>query len=374
MPDKPILLVCREHATAAAKANPGHEVVSWPISSAPSEVDWSHLAGRDVLVSNLGLAPGEDEKLAEVVRTVRTVRSVIAVSARKGSVRTYADSVGALVDQFIEQSQGIFTVYELCQWAGLTTTQARNAVYQSLLRLKNKRKIERVGARNGHYRRVESECQAIDFLAADTSPVSLSLPFGLPKLVEIMPGNIIVVAGESNSGKTALLLNVVRENMATWQVHYFNSEMGASELRKRLSKFDTPLHSWNFHAWERNENFQDAIRGGPGVLNIIDFLEIHDEFYKVAGQLAAIHAKLNGAICIVALQKNRGTDLGLGGGRSLEKPRLYLAMERGKIKIVKAKNWASSENPNGMERYFKLVDGCKFSLQGDWTRPAEKAA
>ena len=76
--------------------------------------------------------------------------------------------------------------------------------------------------------------------------------------------------------------------------------------------------------------------------------------------------KLQKGICIIALQKNRGTDLGLGGFRSMEKARLYLAMEPGKIKIVKAKNWATNTNPNGLQLEFKLIQGCQFQVVSDW--------
>jgi hypothetical protein len=41
-------------------------------------------------------------------------------------------------------------------------------------------------------------------------------------------------------------------------------------------------------------------------------------------------------------------------------------MSPGRLKIVKAKNWATSENPNGLEINFKLVDGCKLIKTGDW--------
>ena len=51
-----------------------------------------------------------------------------------------------------------------------------------------------------------------------------------------MPGNIIVVAGEQNAGKTAFLLNFVRLNMTRHEMFYYSSEMGASEMRKRLEK------------------------------------------------------------------------------------------------------------------------------------------
>jgi hypothetical protein len=145
--------------------------------------------------------------------------------------------------------------------------------------------------------------------------------------------------------------------------------MGGSELKKRLSLFPNTIPSqWQFKAWERSDNFSDVIKPGKSRINIIDFLEIHDEFYKVGGQLAEIHKKLKGAIAIVALQKNAGSDTGLGGFRGLEKPRLYLAMSPSKLKIVKAKNWKSSDNPNGKVIRFKVAQGCIFKPQGGWHR------
>ena len=290
-----------------------------------------------------------------------------STAAPESSTASTAE-VSFFVDLFIEQATGIFTSSELCQWAGFGTRGQRVAVSQALLRRIHKKILERVGTRNATFRKIETECPAIDFLSTEETAADIALPFGLDKMVELMPGNICVIAGEPNAGKTAFLLNVVRENMHKSQVHYFNSEMGAQELKKRLSKFPTPLASWTFHAWERTDNFQDAIRPGPGVINIIDFLEVSEDFYRVGGMLKAIHDNLHGALAIVALQKNKGTDLGLGGGRSLEKPRLYLALEPGLIKIVKAKNWRSQENPNGMQLKFKTVDGCRLLPQGDWYR------
>ncbi|WP_415519298.1 MAG: bifunctional DNA primase/polymerase [Desulfovibrio aminophilus] len=337
-----------------------------------------------------GLAAGEQEpRKPENVNSVNSVnkRPFSSTASTPSTASTNVNSastvgpesstastvdVSALVDEFIEQATGTFTTSELCQWCGLNTREQRVAVSQALLRRIRKGILERVGSRNGQFRRVESECLPIDWQAAEGEPADLSLPFGLSRLVDMMPGNIAVVAGEPNAGKTAFLLNVVRENMHKAQVHYFNSEMGSQELRKRLAKFDMPLDAWSFHAWERTDNFQDAIRPGKGKLNIIDFLEVSEDFYRVGGMLKAIHDKLQGALAIVALQKNRGTDLGMGGGRSLEKPRLYLALEPGVVKIIKAKNWKTATNPNGLQLKFKTVDGCKLIPQGDWHKAPEQ--
>ena len=151
---------------------------------------------------------------------------------------------------------------------------------------------------------------------------------------------------------------------------YFSSEMGALELRTRLQRFGVPLDSWTFRAKERSHDFADVI--APDALNIVDFLELHDNFYMVCGLIKSIYDKLAKGVAVVALQKNPGTETGLGGQRSIEKARLALALDQNLLKITKAKNWSQEGlNPNGMELRFKLVDGCRFTKQGDWVRRTE---
>jgi len=36
------------------------------------------------------------------------------------------------------------------------------------------------------------------------------------------------------------------------------------------------------------------------------------------------------------------------------------------IKIVDAKNWKTDQNPRGMFRHYKLVNGAKFLPEGSW--------
>jgi hypothetical protein len=320
--------------------------------------------------------PGDSSTPSTIVN--KSGISSTSVNTRQQTVNTASTAttpdVAFLVDQFIEQATGIFAVSEICQWADLKTREQKQAVSQALLRRIKSLRIERAGGRHGHYRRVERECPQIDYLSASTEPVNIWLAFGLNELVSVMPGNTILVAGEQNSGKTAFNLNVIRQNQDRFEIHYFNSEMGASELRKRLAEFEVPLSSWKFHAWERQENFGDVIRPGEGIINIIDFLEVHDNFYLVGQMLAQIHAKLHGALAIVSLQKNVGTDIGLGGGRTLEKPRIALALSPGRVKITKAKNWASNRNPNGLVREFKLVNGCRIMETSDWYKPEPQNA
>jgi len=281
-------------------------------------------------------------------------------------------SIAEEVRDFIVTSSGFFLTSECFNRLQVTSRQEKKAVTLELLRLHKKGIIERHGNKNGCYRRIEHDCDSMDFMQAETESLDLWLPFNIHQLVEIMPGNIILLAGSPNAGKTGLLLNIIRSNQAKFDVHYFNSEMGSGELKKRLMLFDDmSIDMWRFKAWERSLNFSDVIKPGPGKLNIIDYLEIHDNFYEIGGKLASIHDKLKGAVAIVALQKNKGCDTGLGGFRSLEKPRLYLSMESGTLKIIKAKNWRGSENPNGKQICFKVVNGCKFIQTKGWHHPSK---
>jgi hypothetical protein len=214
----------------------------------------------------------------------------------------------------------------------------------------------------------ELEENIIDLAAADNTCLPIRLPLGIHELVKIMPKNIIVVAGESNAGKSAFLLNIAAKNMIDHKVFYFSSEMGGAELKERLQNFNEkmPFKMWEHCTFiERANDFDIAIR--PDDINIIDFLEIHDEFYKIGGFIKKIFDKLNKGIAVIAIQKNKGRDDGLGGARSIEKARLYLSMRPGAIKIVKAKNWVSGLiNPNGLEKQFKLAKGMIFSDASNW--------
>lgn len=266
--------------------------------------------------------------------------------------------------RWVLSTDGHFEVTQYYAEARVSTPEEKHAVTQCLRRMVLEGLVEKFGNKRGVYRRVERDCDPIDFLNANDEFVDLRCPFNSHRYVKTLPKNIIVIAGEPNAGKTAYLLNFVKLNMSSHRIHYFSSEMGSIELRNRLGKFDLPLEGWNFDPRERSSNFADVIAGDE--INIIDFLEIHDEFYRIGALIKEIYDKLRSGIAIIAIQKNSGTDFGLGGMRGLEKARLYFAMESGRIKIVKAKNWAGQENPNGLMLDFKLVQGCKFLISKDW--------
>ena len=249
----------------------------------------------------------------------------------------------------------------------ITSVSDKAAAQVAFHRLVKDNVLQKMG--KGYFRLKAPDCPQIDIFSNEGGAIDFKYPLGIHEFYNTFPKSVCIVAGESDSGKTAWLLNCAAKNMDSHNIHYFSSEMGATELRNRLSKFKVPLEAWRKINWkERSTNFADVIQ--PDDVNIIDFLEVHDEFYKIGGLIKDIHDKLNTGIALIALQKNEGRDWGLGGMRSVEKARLYLAMERsGKMKIVKAKNWRNETvNPNGLCIRYRLGGGCYFKVESEWVK------
>jgi len=274
-------------------------------------------------------------------------------------------TLAADVREWVLSTNGVFSSTEIYSCLQLSTREDRKNVSIILKRLSQEGLIEKYGNKNGQYRCLDNEIEPLDWQNADIDPLDLTWPFDIHGLVSMYPGNVTVIAGAPNSGKTAFILNFIRLNQNKYKIHLFSSEGGKEELRQRISKFEYPLKSWNFSAWERTGDFADVIK--PDDINIIDYLEIHDEFYKIGGIIKSISDRLKSGFALIAIQKNNGRDEGLGGTRGLEKPRLYLSMDAGRLKIVKAKSRVDeSKNPNGLSIDFKLAQGCKFVSESEW--------
>lgn len=265
---------------------------------------------------------------------------------------------------WLDIASGEFSIRDLDYDLNIKSTEAKRLRLITLEDLVKENKLERVGSKRGYYRPYQMDLTPLRIGKVDSQFTPFWLPFKLHEYVGIMPGNVIIIAGAPNAGKTALIMNLIKNNRNYFKnIDYFNSEAGEEELNLRLSKFDgMSTIDWakKVNAWERSENFADVIRPGKGNLNVIDFLECHDEFYKMGQYIKEIHAKLKGAIAVIGIQKNAGQDNGLGGFRSMEKARLVISMDNGKMKITKAKNFITDLNPNGLTADFKLAQGCKF--------------
>jgi hypothetical protein len=270
------------------------------------------------------------------------------------------------IEGWISVTEGDFTVTECDKELEIVTKRDKDNRRQIFHRLLNT-VIERVHGKNVMYRRKNVDCEDLDFLNADTTPFDIRFPLGVHELVNIYKKSLVVIAGAPNAGKTAYCLNLAKKNMERQNVTYFSSEMGAAELKIRLQKFPGDIRDWTKIKFKyRSGNFTDVI--DPDGLNIIDYLEVSKDFFEIGGMMTDIFNSLREGVAVVAIQKPKGRETGIGGERTLDKARLYLTLDSNVLRIVKGKLWATdSVNPNGMNINFSLGGGANFKNQGPWS-------
>ena len=98
-----------------------------------------------------------------------------------------------------------------------------------------------------------------------------------------------------------------------------------------------------------------------------------DASYMIENVMGAIKAQLDTGIAIICIQKKGNyrdmkgrevkVDLGTGGWKGVHYPTLYCAMDYGKAKIIKAKDWKTENNPQDKVCDFKIYGGAKL----EWT-------
>ena len=264
------------------------------------------------------------------------------------------------IKEWVLRTKGVFLGTDVDKELNLGTTGDKNYRGKILRRLVKDGTIERVGSRNGQFRLIDNALDEMDWRSAEIGNYyGLKMPLGLHNLMNFYPKNIMVVAGAPNAGKTSFVLNIAKLNRDK-DICYFNSEMGPEELRERLYGFeDSAKDTWDHvKFYDRNRNFADVIR--PNDLNIIDFLEVANDFFLIAEEIRKIHDRLDKGVAVICLQKKKGAEMGRGAEFSLEKPRIYFSLDFQKLKIVKCKNYKHGNNVNGKEIEFRLINGATF--------------
>lgn len=289
-------------------------------------------------------------------------------------------NLAAEVLDFVSVTSGYFSVTSCYTLLQVVTKQDRTTVRVSLNRLKDKGIIEKHPTQDGIYRRLEKDFEFINFDENEPDEVEypVKLPLGLNDIAEVSQGNIILVAGEFNAGKTAFLLNVLKMNKGKLPIRYISSEMKKSEFKKRFASFCLPLSFWVQDSMTeyiiKSYDFHTCIK--PDALNIIDYMEFRDSDYtKGAEYLTQIHDKLTTGIAIVAIQKKEGMRMPRSGDMIVEKPRLAISLSKyetanddpqGICSILKCKMPKLGKIDGKNLRFELQRQGSLFHVLNDW--------
>jgi len=291
-------------------------------------------------------------------------------------------NLAAHILEWITNSSGSFTVDQLDREFCLTTRIEKNARSISLHRYIEKKLINRDKRIKGKYHIVDSSLKLVDIFNTDETPFDLKLPFMLHNYVSIPRKAIIVIAGSSNAGKTAILLNILKLNLSqNYSKYYLMSEMGVGEYVERIRNFDDiPFTEWgNVLAAERSCDFNGVIEHhNKNGLTCIDFLEeVEGEYFKISSDIRSIYDSLGDGVAIVAIQKKNDTDYARGGQATAEKSRLYMSVDyltqRDQsiicaLKTIKVKRYIGGRNIQGHEIHFSISGGSKIEPVSEWMR------
>jgi hypothetical protein len=263
----------------------------------------------------------------------------------------------------IDNQKTAFNTTELDKELQIVTERDKTNRRQILKRLREDGTIVSDKKIPGRWYVCQGRGRVLDWFTASEKPLDMVFPLGEESLVEIYPKNTLLYAGSWQSGKTAYFMNLAYMNRDLFNsVIYFMSEMGGPEIKKRLKKadhIDLQEFAEKITMIEQSSHFDEGL--DPHGLNFIDYLSVKDNFHEVAGIIETIDDALETGVAVIAIQ-----DYGYGGEMTGNRPRLYVALERGVAKILKGKNWKTDRSPDGLVRTYKIVNGIKFLPADDW--------
>ena len=299
-----------------------------------------------------------------------------AYSRKENRERNIQQDIREYILSQMSLGETYISLKDCLQSLHVLTKSEKNAAYVAFNRFCNVEKlIEKHGDKRGEYKIIDNEKDKtrMDLLTEpEVLEVPVKLPLELNDMCVISPGNICVVSGSKSSGKTAMMMNIAWKNQKDYNVVYLNSEMSETEFKKRMKKF-APLSHWKIAGYKCHTNFEDYIESSHKNIYIIDFLEVHENFYEIAKPIRKIHEKLGDSLCFIGIQMKSGASLGRGGDFSAEKARLYLTMDfnqeekRTKVTIYDAKEPRPPfDNVRGKWRNVKIIDGHRLDPAVEW--------
>ena len=291
----------------------------------------------------------------------------------------FQGNLTAEIRQFIQENQGSFTNADIDREFGLSHPADKNLRRWALNRIKKERVIKSDRRVSGKFHIIQQDIEWTSLKNISNEHFPLELPLGLKEMVRIPTKCICVVAGTSNAGKTAFLLEIAKMNIKNKHgLMYLMSEMGPSEYKQRVEKVTDDLEEWEerIKAASMSSGFDGPIaHHNADGLTLIDFLEdVEGEYYKIPADIRSIYDALENGVAWVAIQKHSQARVGRGGEGTTEKARLYLTIDMlahkpkctiSAIKIIKAKDYPG-DNPNGKEIHVKISAGQKMEAITDW--------
>lgn len=279
--------------------------------------------------------------------------------------------------EWVRNATGEFSATALAKDLGIASSDTRDIVMADLVALKL---CEPTGRKALMYKPISVDAPSIDWQHAKEEYYTLVLPLNLNKFAGVNPKGLIVVAGETNGGKSYFSMLMAHANLAQnggthKEIFFWNSETTPMAIKANARRICPDDGSWSgLVVRERAGDFHQVIE--PNGLNIVDYLQMEDEFYLVGKKLKMIFDALETGVCVVFMQKNKGAALGIGGAYTLHKPVLALSLNEthgtNVCKIDKLKCPLEFPNKEGSELDFRFNPFGGIDIVTNWRYMTKK--
>lgn len=181
------------------------------------------------------------------------------------------------------------------------------------------------------------------------------MEFPFAEKVVIREGDCILIAGQSNFGKTALSMNICGENINYLPILLGNEFSKDDEPAPRfLGRLDTMKEWVEWVDEEGNDKFtllpvfedfaENIVKDR---INIIDWINLPGEYYLISPIMEGIKRAVGRGIAVVVLQKNEGVNYGRGGALTKDFADLELLIDshgitESRLTVGKCKEYSGS--------------------------------
>ena len=247
--------------------------------------------------------PADALSADEILYVLEEVRRLIFVGLYKEARKKFDECFPSSLDltisertrEYIAATPGWFELHMIYAELHLATKQEKGAAKACILRELEKGNIEKYGKKRGVYRKPDYECEEIDWINADDTTIKIILPLDLHKHVALYGGDMILVAGKWNAGKSAWLMEMARLNLDIWKMDFLTSEMKGPRFKKRMRLMREHLGTdWDkfneqVRVRGRSGGFHDVIEAQK--LTMIDYLHLNEDFFRLGTHLKEIEKK-----------------------------------------------------------------------------------
>lgn len=262
-----------------------------------------------------------------------------------------------IVKDFFKRNAGYnVTVRQIQDDLDIGTPEGKNNLKQILRRLRESGTIKHVGFAT--YRGIKTFDESTWWEVNHREPLDFGFPlgddystFGFEETVLLYSGDIFVIGGVSQTGKTGLVLNILRENADRHKCLLMGSEFttGNGKLSPRmLGRLDRLEWQWlnegkpKFDMLPVREHYEDYIDNKHDIY-LIDWINLTDNFYEIGKIMDDLHATLGQGIAVVVLQKSEDVKLARGKDFTRDLASFYVTIDvlgswQSRLTVVKAKS------------------------------------